>query len=77
MLTAEGRLTIREHMMGSALEGLELSAARLWSDRIGSAMAIAGGISRAPGTVATSMRQACRSNTALAPSISSALISSW
>ncbi len=32
VLTAEGRLTIREHMMGSALEGLELSAARLWSE---------------------------------------------
>jgi PEGA domain-containing protein len=32
ILTADGRLTIREHMMGSALEGLELSAAGLWSD---------------------------------------------
>jgi PEGA domain-containing protein len=32
VLTAEGRLTIREHMMGSALGGLELSAARLWSE---------------------------------------------
>jgi hypothetical protein len=32
VLTADGRLTIREHMMGSALEGLELSAADLWSD---------------------------------------------
>ena len=32
VLTADGRLTIREHMLGSALEGLELSAAGLWSD---------------------------------------------
>jgi len=32
VLTADGRLTIREHMMGSALEGLESSAADLWSD---------------------------------------------
>ena len=32
VLTADGRLTIREHMVGSALEGLELSAAGLWAD---------------------------------------------
>jgi hypothetical protein len=32
VLTADGRLMIREHMVGSALEGLELSAAGLWSD---------------------------------------------
>src|SRR5262245_57437045 len=32
VLTSEGRLMIREHMVGSALANLELSAARLWSD---------------------------------------------
>ncbi len=32
VLTADGRLMIREHMLGSALEGLEMSAAGLWSD---------------------------------------------
>ena len=32
VLTADGRLMIREHMIGSALEGLEMSAAGLWSD---------------------------------------------
>ena len=32
VLTADGRLMIREHMVGSAVEGLELSAAGLWAD---------------------------------------------
>jgi hypothetical protein len=32
VLTADGRLMIREHMVGSAIEGLELSATDLWSD---------------------------------------------
>ena len=32
VLTADGRLMIREHMVGSAIEGLELSATGLWSD---------------------------------------------
>jgi hypothetical protein len=31
VLTSEGKLTIREHMAGSAIEALELSAAQLWS----------------------------------------------
>jgi PEGA domain len=31
VITGEGRLTIREHMVGSALESLGLSPARLWS----------------------------------------------
>ena len=32
VLTAEGRLMIREHMLGSAIERLQLSRARLWAD---------------------------------------------
>jgi hypothetical protein len=32
VLTSEGKLTIREHMVGSAIEALELSAAHLWSE---------------------------------------------
>ena len=32
ILSAEGRLMIREHMVGSALESLELPSARLWSE---------------------------------------------
>ena len=32
VVTAEGRLTIREHMIGGAIAGLELSADRLWED---------------------------------------------
>lgn len=32
VLTSEGRLMIREHMVGSALESLDLSAAELWAD---------------------------------------------
>jgi len=32
VLTSEGRLMIREHMMGSALESLALSPARLWAE---------------------------------------------
>lgn len=32
VLTSEGRLMVREHMVGSALASLELSGARLWSD---------------------------------------------
>ena len=32
VLSAEGRLVIREHMVGSALESLELPSARLWSE---------------------------------------------
>jgi hypothetical protein len=32
VLTAEGRLMIREHMVGSALESLELPPARLWTE---------------------------------------------
>jgi hypothetical protein len=32
ILNAEGRLVIREHMVGSALESLELPSARLWSE---------------------------------------------
>jgi hypothetical protein len=32
VVTAEGRLTIREHMIGAAIAGLELSAERLWED---------------------------------------------
>jgi len=32
VLTADGRLMIREHMVGSAVEGRELSAAELWAD---------------------------------------------
>jgi hypothetical protein len=32
LLTAEGRLMIREHMVGSALNSLELSPAMLWAD---------------------------------------------
>ena len=32
ILSAEGRLVIREHMVGSALESLELPSARLWSE---------------------------------------------
>jgi hypothetical protein len=32
VVTAQGRLTIREHMVGSALGSLELSAARLWGE---------------------------------------------
>jgi hypothetical protein len=32
VLTSDGRLTIREHMVGSAIEALELSAAQLWSE---------------------------------------------
>jgi hypothetical protein len=32
ILTAEGRLMIREHMLGSAVESLQLSRARLWTD---------------------------------------------
>ena len=32
ILNAEGRLVIREHMVGSALESLELTSARLWSE---------------------------------------------
>jgi len=32
VLTAEGRLMVREHMVGSAIERLQLSAATLWSD---------------------------------------------
>jgi PEGA domain len=31
VLTSDGKLTIREHMVGSAIEALELSAAQLWS----------------------------------------------
>jgi hypothetical protein len=31
VFTADGRLTIREHMVGSAIEGLDLSADELWS----------------------------------------------
>ena len=31
VVTAQGQLTIREHMVGSALGSLELSAARLWA----------------------------------------------
>ena len=31
VLTSDGKLTIREHMLGSAIEALELSAAQLWS----------------------------------------------
>ena len=32
VLTSEGRLMVREHMVGSALASLELSGARLWTD---------------------------------------------
>lgn len=32
VVTAEGRLTIREHMVGAAIAGLELSAEKLWED---------------------------------------------
>ena len=32
VLTSDGRLMIREHMVGSAVEGRELSAAELWAD---------------------------------------------
>ena len=32
VLTSDGRLMIREHMLGSALESLELPAAELWAD---------------------------------------------
>ena len=32
VLTADGRLMVREHMVGSAIERLQLSAATLWSD---------------------------------------------
>src|SRR5262245_40440708 len=32
VLTSEGRLMVREHMVGSALASLELSAAKLWTD---------------------------------------------
>jgi hypothetical protein len=32
VLTAEGRLMVREHMVGSAIERLQLSAATLWSE---------------------------------------------
>jgi hypothetical protein len=32
VLTSDGRLTIREHMVGSGIEALELSAAQLWSN---------------------------------------------
>jgi hypothetical protein len=32
VVTAEGRLTIREHMIGAAMAGLALSADRLWDD---------------------------------------------
>lgn len=32
VLTSDGKLTIREHMVGSAIEALELSAAQLWSE---------------------------------------------
>ncbi len=32
VLTSDGRLMIREHMLGSALESLELSGDRLWAD---------------------------------------------
>ena len=32
VLTNDGRLTIREHMVGSGVEALELSAAQLWSN---------------------------------------------
>lgn len=32
VLNTEGRLMIREHMVGSALQGLELTTARLWSE---------------------------------------------
>jgi hypothetical protein len=32
VVTADGRLTIREHMVGSALAALELPAVHLWSD---------------------------------------------
>jgi hypothetical protein len=32
LLNADGRLVIREHMVGSALESLELPSARLWSE---------------------------------------------
>ena len=32
VVTAEGRLTIREHMVGSAIAALELPAVHLWSD---------------------------------------------
>jgi hypothetical protein len=32
VLTSEGRLMVREHMMGSALESLALSPARLWAE---------------------------------------------
>jgi hypothetical protein len=32
VVTAQGRLTIREHMVGAALASLELSAARLWGE---------------------------------------------
>ena len=31
VLSSDGKLTIREHMVGSAIEALELSAAQLWS----------------------------------------------
>src|SRR5262245_28658721 len=32
VVTAEGRVTIREHMIGAAIAGLALSAERLWED---------------------------------------------
>jgi PEGA domain len=32
ILTADGRLMIREHMVGSAVDSLQLSRARLWAD---------------------------------------------
>jgi PEGA domain-containing protein len=32
MVTSEGRMTIREHVLGSAIERLRLPASRLWSD---------------------------------------------
>ena len=32
VLTSDGRLTIREHMVGSGIEAIELSAVQLWSD---------------------------------------------
>ena len=32
VLTSDGKMTIREHMVGSAIEALEFSAPRLWSE---------------------------------------------
>jgi len=47
VVTAEGRLTVREHMVGAAIAGLEMSPEKLWEDFHVVAPAAA-----APGTIA-------------------------